>query len=54
MFYSGTYIKELEFYIDYSYMQGIYDSCKSVSNPATGDLAMDMLCSGAIDCSALE
>lgn len=33
-------------------MQGVYDSCKSVSNPATGELAMDFICAGAISCSA--
>jgi len=50
--YLGTSIRELDFYISDSYMQGVYDSCKSVSNPATGELAMDVICSGAIDCSA--
>lgn len=49
---TGTSIRELDFYISDSYMQGVYDSCKSVSNPATGELAMDVICSGAIDCSA--
>lgn len=33
-------------------MQGVYDSCKSVSNPATGELAMDVICAGAMGCSA--
>lgn len=49
---NGTSIRELDFYISDSYMQGVYDSCKSVQNPATGELAMDMICSGAIGCSA--
>uniref|UniRef100_A0A2S2P3P5 Niemann-Pick C1 protein n=1 Tax=Schizaphis graminum TaxID=13262 RepID=A0A2S2P3P5_SCHGA len=49
---TGTSIRELDFYISDSYMQGVYDSCKSVSNPATGELAMDVICSGAISCSA--
>ncbi|XP_060875869.1 NPC intracellular cholesterol transporter 1 homolog 1b-like isoform X2 [Metopolophium dirhodum] len=48
----GTSIQELDFYISDSYMQGVYDSCKSVSNPATGELAMDVICSGAIGCTA--
>ncbi|XP_016663110.1 NPC intracellular cholesterol transporter 1 isoform X2 [Acyrthosiphon pisum] len=48
----GTSIQELDFYISDSYMQGVYDSCKSVSNPATGELAMDVICSGAIACTA--
>lgn len=49
---AGSSIRELEFYIADSYMQGVYDSCKSVSNPATGELAMDMICAGAMSCSA--
>uniref|UniRef100_A0A2H8TMY4 Niemann-Pick C1 protein n=1 Tax=Melanaphis sacchari TaxID=742174 RepID=A0A2H8TMY4_9HEMI len=49
---TGNSIKELDFYISDSYMQGVYDSCKSVTNPATGGLAMDLLCSGALHCSA--
>ncbi|XP_050436632.1 NPC intracellular cholesterol transporter 1-like [Adelges cooleyi] len=45
-------IQELDFYISDTYMQGVYDSCKSVSNPATGELAMDVICSGAVGCNA--
>lgn len=48
----GLSVKELKFYITDSYMQGVYDSCKSVSNPATGELAMDIMCAGAVRCSA--
>lgn len=50
--YLGLSVREAQFYISDSYMQGVYDSCKSVSNPATGELAMDIMCAGATGCSA--
>lgn len=54
MLHLGSAIKELEFKISENYMQGVYKSCKSVSNPSTGELAMDVICAGSIDCNALK
>ncbi|XP_018568156.1 Niemann-Pick C1 protein isoform X3 [Anoplophora glabripennis] len=51
-----TYISEIDLYIMEDYMQGTYNSCRQVSVPSTGQLALDIMCGpwGADKCSALR
>ncbi|XP_067002483.2 NPC intracellular cholesterol transporter 1 [Anabrus simplex] len=48
------YITAIEVYITNTYMSGTFNSCKGVSVPSTGQLAMDILCGewGASKCTA--
>lgn len=48
------YVESLDFYMSDKYINGVYDSCKNVINPASGALAMDFGCghSGAKHCTA--
>ncbi|KAJ9578621.1 hypothetical protein L9F63_005111, partial [Diploptera punctata] len=50
---SGTYITELNIYIDEEYMNATYDSCSHVILPTSGGLALDTMCYpyGAAKCS---
>ncbi|KAI4456062.1 npc intracellular cholesterol transporter 1 [Holotrichia oblita] len=41
---NGTYITEINYYLTPQYMNGTYDSCKQVSVPSTGQLALDIMC----------
>ncbi|XP_017782929.1 PREDICTED: Niemann-Pick C1 protein isoform X2 [Nicrophorus vespilloides] len=41
-----TYITGVDFYIHNDYLQGTFDSCKQVSVPSTGQLALDLMCGG--------
>lgn len=51
-----TFINGIEYYITNKYLQGTYDSCKQVSVPSTGQLAMDIMCGswGAAKCTAMR
>lgn len=51
-----TYITEIDLYVSDDYLQGTYNSCKQVSVPSTGQLALDIMCGpwGAAKCSALR
>ncbi|XP_050534244.1 NPC intracellular cholesterol transporter 1 isoform X2 [Daktulosphaira vitifoliae] len=46
------WVRRMDFFISEEYMQGIYSSCKAVSNPATGERAMDVICGGSVGCTA--
>lgn len=50
------YITEMDFYVHNDYVEGTYKSCKQVSVPSTGQLAMDLMCGtwGAIKCTAMR
>ncbi|KAK9709012.1 Niemann-Pick C1 N terminus [Popillia japonica] len=41
---NGAYITEIDYYVTPEYMNGTYDSCKQVSVPSTGQLALDIMC----------
>lgn len=47
-------ITGIELHITNEYLQGTYNSCKHVSVPSTGQLALDIMCGdwGAARCSA--
>ncbi|XP_057666723.1 NPC intracellular cholesterol transporter 1-like isoform X1 [Diorhabda carinulata] len=49
-----TYITSVNVYMNGSYMQNVYDSCKQVSYPSTGGKVMDLMCGawGSVRCSA--
>ncbi|KAJ8956647.1 hypothetical protein NQ318_014001 [Aromia moschata] len=51
-----TYVLEIDYHISEDYMWGTYNSCKQVSVPATGNLALDIMCGswGAAKCSPLR
>ncbi|XP_025834125.1 NPC intracellular cholesterol transporter 1 isoform X2 [Agrilus planipennis] len=51
---NSLYINSVDVYLSNHYMDGMYDSCKQVSVPSTGQLAMDIMCGGwgASKCSA--
>ena len=38
------YVAALDYAVSMDYAQGLYDSCKDVSNPTTGAKALDLLC----------
>lgn len=44
--FSGTYITGVDLHITESYMNGTTDSCKKVSFPSSGQLALDIMCGG--------
>ncbi|XP_012286776.1 Niemann-Pick C1 protein isoform X2 [Orussus abietinus] len=39
-----SYIDGIQFYVTEKYVNGTYDSCKQVSVPSTGQLALDFMC----------
>ncbi|KAK9885215.1 hypothetical protein WA026_010720 [Henosepilachna vigintioctopunctata] len=47
------YIDEMTVYLTMEYMEGTFNSCKQVSVPATGQLALDIMCGswGAAKCT---
>ncbi|XP_011332296.2 NPC intracellular cholesterol transporter 1 homolog 1b [Ooceraea biroi] len=47
-------VNEVDVYVAEEYVNATYDSCKSVVNPTSGNLAMDLACGthGAIRCNA--
>ncbi|XP_066140197.1 NPC intracellular cholesterol transporter 1 isoform X2 [Euwallacea fornicatus] len=49
-----TYITALNYYITQDYMDKTFDSCKQVSVPSTGQLALDLMCGswGALRCTS--
>ncbi|XP_060521524.1 NPC intracellular cholesterol transporter 1 isoform X2 [Cylas formicarius] len=49
-----TYVDAVNFYISEQYLNNTFDSCKQVSVPSTGQLAMDLMCGswGALRCTA--
>ena len=38
------YITELDYAVNLSFADGMYNSCKNVSNPTTGSKALDIIC----------
>jgi Niemann-Pick C1 protein len=50
------YITAIDLYITNDYLNGTYDSCKQISVPSSGQLAMDLMCGpwGASKCSAMR
>ncbi|XP_019872017.2 NPC intracellular cholesterol transporter 1 isoform X2 [Aethina tumida] len=48
------YITEIDLYVDEEYLTGTFSSCKSVSVPATGQKALDLMCGpwGSYRCNA--
>ena len=38
------YVTEIDVYIGDAYLNGTYDSCKQVSVPSAGQLALDLMC----------
>lgn len=53
---NGTYITEVNLYVTNDYLNGTYGSCKQVSVPSTGQLALDLMCGswGAAKCTPLR
>lgn len=41
---SKEYVNELDYAVNTSYADRLYDSCKNVSNPTTGAKALDIIC----------
>ncbi|XP_044253675.1 NPC intracellular cholesterol transporter 1 isoform X1 [Tribolium madens] len=50
------YITAVDLYITNEYLEGTYKSCKQVSVPSSGQLALDLMCGnwGASKCSAMR
>lgn len=48
------YVDAMDLYIKSDYMEGTFNSCKQVSVPSTGQLALDLMCGswGSRSCSA--
>ncbi|XP_063702707.1 NPC intracellular cholesterol transporter 1 [Culicoides brevitarsis] len=38
------YIREMDLHVSETYINGTFDSCKQVSTPSTGQLALDIMC----------
>ena len=38
------YISELDYAVNLNFADGLYQSCKNVSNPTTGSKALDIIC----------
>lgn len=54
LFFPDTdYIDEINVYITQNYIEGTFNSCKKVSVPSTGQLALDLMCGpwGAAKCT---
>ncbi|XP_050509784.1 NPC intracellular cholesterol transporter 1 isoform X4 [Diabrotica virgifera virgifera] len=51
-----TYITDVDVYLDNTYMEGAYNSCKEVSVPVTGGKVMNLMCGqyGAEKCNPLR
>ncbi|XP_043267009.1 NPC intracellular cholesterol transporter 1 isoform X2 [Venturia canescens] len=51
-----AYINKIDVYVTNKYLNGTYKSCKQVSVPSTGQLALDIMCGewGASRCSPLK
>lgn len=51
---SKEYITEINLYMNKEYTEGTYQSCKQVSVPSTGQLALDIMCGSwaAAKCTA--
>ncbi|KAK0166490.1 hypothetical protein PV328_004905 [Microctonus aethiopoides] len=51
---NSTYITRVEVFLSEKYLEGTYNSCRRVSVPSTGQLALDIMCGefGASRCSA--
>ncbi|XP_076272104.1 Niemann-Pick type C-1a isoform X2 [Rhynchophorus ferrugineus] len=49
-----TYVNAVNYYITQEFLEKTYNSCKQVSVPSTGQLAMDLMCGswGALKCTA--
>jgi Niemann-Pick C1 protein len=41
---SKSYVKELDYAVNMDYADGMFNSCKNVSNPTTGSKALDIIC----------
>jgi Niemann-Pick C1 protein len=52
-FLGVEYVSEVEFMMDETHINGVFNSCIEVINPASGRLALDLACGsyGAKDCS---
>lgn len=51
-----TYITEIDYYMDNSFMENTFNSCKQVSVPSTGGKVLDLMCGdwGSAKCSPLR
>lgn len=51
-----TYINAIEYFITNEFLEGTFQSCKQVSVPSTGQLALDIMCGswGAAKCTAMR
>lgn len=51
-----TYIDEIDIHITEQYLDGAFNSCKSVQFPSTGQLSLDLMCGdyGAARCSPFK
>ncbi|CAH1135903.1 unnamed protein product [Ceutorhynchus assimilis] len=49
-----SYVTAVDYYITQNYLEKTYNSCKQVSVPSTGQLALDLMCGswGALQCTA--
>jgi Niemann-Pick C1 protein len=56
IFCTVKYIEEIDIHVTEKYLNGTYGSCKQVSVPSTGQLALDIMCGewGAFRCSAMR
>lgn len=50
------YIDEMNIYVSETYLNGTFTSCKQVSVPSTGQLALDLMCGewGAAKCTPMR
>lgn len=54
--FAGTYVDGIDVHITENYMNGTFNSCKSVQFPSSGQLALDLMCGdwGASRCSPMR
>lgn len=54
--FAGTYVDGIDVHITEEYMNGTFNSCKSVQFPSSGQLALDLMCGdwGASRCSPMR
>ncbi|XP_050509728.1 NPC intracellular cholesterol transporter 1-like isoform X1 [Diabrotica virgifera virgifera] len=51
-----TYVNEIDYFMENSFMENVFGSCRQVSVPATGGKVMDLMCGdwGSAKCTALR
>lgn len=56
VFFPETYVDGIDVHITEQYMNGTFNSCKSVQFPSSGQLALDLMCGdwGASRCSPMR